>query len=121
MNTVKRLLSALVFYPILVLWFIPRQKYLSWKKAEFEYIYNPDPENPGEQIVEKKKRSSEERKALAKMFFDTEFQIALAGRNRSSKKERKAVYQEHLKAITSISQEDKLFKDLGIEDKDAIK
>lgn len=118
MKTVKRLLSAFIFYPLLVLWFIPRQKYLAWKKAEFEYLTGPNPEDPETMIFTgKRKRSPEERKALAKLFFDTEFQIAMAGRGRiNSKRQRSAVYAEHLKSITTESQEDEIFKGLGIKD-----
>ena len=117
MKTFKRLLSSLIFYPMLVLWFIPRQKYIAWKKAEFEYVYGPNPEDPNLVILlEKKKRPYATRKAAADMFFNTELQVALAGHRRaSSKKERKAVYNEHLKAIKN-SQEDEIFKELGIKD-----
>lgn len=117
MKTIKRLISSIIFYPLFVLWFIPRQKYLSWKKAEFEYVYGPSPEDPNLSVLlEKKKRSSEARKAAADMFFNTEIQVALAGHRRAtSKRERRAVYNEHLKTIKT-SQEDEIFKQLGIKD-----
>lgn len=114
MKTIKRFLSALIFYPVFVLWFIPRQKYIAYKKAEFEFVYGPDSGDPNENgSCVKRKRSKEERKAFAKMLYDTEIQVALAGFRRStSKRERKAVYQEHLKAIKNALDEkdEDLFK-----------
>lgn len=108
---------------MLVLWFIPRELYSAHKKAEFEYIYGPDPENPNFQILlEKRKRTPVQRNEAAKLLFNMQLQIAMASRKRlSSKRERRAVYEEHLTAITSMSQEDKVFKDLGINDKDPFK
>lgn len=118
MKTFKRFLSALWFYPVFYLWFIPRQKYVAWKKSEFEYIYGPNPEDPNETVLlEKKKRSKEARQEMYNLLYTTEIQVALAGRRRlTSKKERNSVYQEHLKAIKNESQEDKIFGDLGIKD-----
>lgn len=117
MKTFKRVLTAFVFYPILVFWFIPRQWFRAHKYAEYEMIYTDKSDEFGNQIVEKRKRSKMERKTTAKFMFNLELQVAMASRRRlSSKKERVAVYQEHIKSITT-SEEDNLFKELGIKDK----
>lgn len=67
MNPVKRFLTAFIFYPLLVLWFIPREYIRAFKKAR----------RMGNGM-----RSIPETFREAKSYFNQELKVAMASRSR---------------------------------------
>jgi hypothetical protein len=70
MNPFKRFLTAFIFYPILVLWFIPKEFVRAYRKVG--------------RIWEGKEYSYPERFEEAKMYFKQELRVAMASRSRKT-------------------------------------
>jgi hypothetical protein len=100
MSPLKRFLTAFIFYPLLILWFIPKEYYRAIRKAYRVY---------GEKLSFKEKLEE------AKTFFKQELQVALSSRSR------KAIdysyLDQELKAIKARANADEkllIDKELGV-------
>ena len=85
MKLLYRFFTALTFYPIFVLWFIPSEAFRAYRKS---------------------KRISGGDLKQAKAFFLQEVQVALSYRKRAvlSKKEKQAIIKEHIKNVKSMTE-----------------
>lgn len=68
MNPIRRFLTAFIFYPLLILWFIPKEFVRAYKKAN--------------RINVTTALSFQERLGYANNLFRHELQVAMASRNR---------------------------------------
>lgn len=68
MNLFKRFLTAFIFYPLLVLWFIPKEALRAYKKTKRLTVTTP--------------LSFPERLQYAKNLFNHELQVAMSARTR---------------------------------------
>jgi hypothetical protein len=67
MSPIRRFLTAFIFWPLFIFWFIPKEAYRAYRKAGRMNIAMSFPE----------------RKKQAKIFFDQEVKVALAARKRT--------------------------------------
>jgi hypothetical protein len=66
MNPIKRFLTAFIFYPLFIFWFIPKEAYRAYRKA-------------GRMNAS---LSHQERYVQAKIFLNQEIKVAMASRSR---------------------------------------
>jgi hypothetical protein len=106
MNPIKRVLTAFIFYPLLVLWFIPKEAYRAFRKARRMNIQTP--------------LSFQETTRIAKGLFRHELQVAMSARTRKpidysyldeALRDVKKIANEKEKAELIIENEIKVTKD----------
>lgn len=66
MSPLRRFLTAFIFWPLFILWFIPKEAYRAYRKANRMQVA----------------LSHKERLDQAKLFFKQEIKVALASRTR---------------------------------------
>lgn len=116
---ILRFITIFTFYPMLVLWFIPREAYRAFKKAKKDY-YHPieTKDESGNVVVTFPDRSFNERIQQAKTLLKYEIRVALSGRRRKpiSLEERQALDRQFISEMKNDPMQEEIFQQLGVSD-----